>query len=265
MKNADVIRRCGEIITDAGLDDVAVNATNFLDYSNLVRDIIQDWSREQRASKRWLKPFAQALRKMRDDFEAQVQADPLQLYKPMHNVALEFHQSLALVRYLRAPNRTSKTQASVQDNYWVATGQHPWRPRPPLPSSVAVIGTSFTKYCPQVFEAKYLYGEPGNPLSPAFPEGGKWFNHYDPRKHIISLACPDCAEKGKAKQCKHPHSKVILFSDNEGPIVLAGGQYGQVHLDEQDHRERDPARGQSVLDAYDPNARRAREEEGRRH
>lgn len=233
MTQNEVIRRAADIITGAGLDDVAVDATNWLDYSNLVRDIIKSWPAAKVKKSTWLPAFALQLRKMRDDFSAMVESDPLLLYKPAHPAALGFHESRGLVRYYRAPNRCSKTQAAVQDNYWVATGQHPYRPLAPLPAAVGVIGTSFSKYCPQVFETKYLLGESGNPLSPAFPEGGKWLHHYDSRKHVIFIACVACAEKRKASSCKHTHSRIILFSDNEGPLVMAGGQYSQLHLDEQ--------------------------------
>lgn len=232
MNDGAVIRRCAEIVTGAGLDDIALNATNFLDYANVVRDIVLDWPAEKRNSKATLE-FGEGLRRLRDDFEARVAADPMCLYKPAHSASLDFHQSNALIRYYRAPNRTSKTQSGVADNYWIVTDQHPWRPRPPLPSAVGIVGTNFSKYAPKVFEPKYLYGEPGNPLSPVFPEGGKWFNHYDKRKHIILLACPECAEAGKAQRCPHPKSSVILFSDMEGPLALAGGQYGQLQFDEQ--------------------------------
>ena len=232
LTDGEVIRRCGAIITDAGLEDTAVNATNFLDYANLVRDIVLEWPSERRQSPDTLE-FGEGLRRLRDDFEVRVAADPMVLYKPAHKAALEFHQGRGLVRYFRAPNRTSKTQSGVADNYWVATGQHPWRARCPLPSAVGIVGTNFSKYAPKVFEPKYLSGEPGNPLSPVFPDGGKWFHRYDKRKHIIELACPDCAEAGKAGSCKHPKSTVILFSDMEGPLVMAGGQYGQLQFDEQ--------------------------------
>ena len=232
LTDAEVLRRCGAIVTEAGLEDTAVDATNFLDYANVVRDIVLEWPAARRQSADTLR-FGEAMRRLRDDFEVRVAADPMCLYKPAHKAALAFHEGKALVRYFRAPNRTSKTQSGVADNYWVATGQHPWRPRSPLPSAVGIVGTNFSKYAPKVFEPKYLSGEPGNPLSPVFPEGGKWFYHYDRRKHIIMLACAECAAAGKAGSCKHPKSSVILFSDIEGPVVMAGGQYGALQFDEQ--------------------------------
>jgi hypothetical protein len=232
MKTPELLVRCKRIIEDAGYTDEEVSVANFLDYSDFVRDIIKDWPKKKKAAK-WVKPFVEQLAKLRGELAQIVEADPMVLYKPAHPEALKFHQSGALIRYYRAPNRTAKTQTAVADNYWVVTGQHPYRPRPPLPAAVGVVGVNFSKYCPKVFESKYVYGEGGNPLSPIFPDGGKWFARYDKLKHIIEIACPACAEAGKAGSCKHPKSSIILFSDVEGCIVLAGGQYSQLQFDEQ--------------------------------
>lgn len=237
MQTSELLLRCRKIIVDAGYVDSEVTLTNFLDYSDFVRDVIKEWSPRKKATTPWLKGFAEELRRLRGDLAAKVEADPMILYKPAHNASLEFHQSKALIRYYRAPNRTAKTQTAVADNYWVVTGQHPYRPRPPLPAAVGIVGVNFSKYCPKVFESKYVFGEGGNPLSPIFPDGGKWFNRYDKQKHIIDIACPECAEKGKAGSCKHSHSSIILFSDVEGCIVLAGGQYAQLQFDEQVREE----------------------------
>jgi hypothetical protein len=237
MNAGDVISKCRWVITDAGFVDTDITAASFLDYSNFVRDIIQGWSRAKKQETPWLREFAENLRRLRDQFLDEVQSDPMILYKPAHDAALDFHQSTALIRYFRAANRCSKTQTGVADNYWILTDQHPYRAAAPLPSRVAIIGTNFTKYCPSVFESKYLHGEGGNPLSPIFPEGGKWFNRYDTRKHIIYIACPQCAEARKAQECKHAKSALILFSDEEGPLVLAGAQYAQIQFDEQISRE----------------------------
>jgi len=237
MNSNELLLRCRKIISEAGHKDSDVSVSNFLDYSDFVRDIIKDWPAQKKAKALWLKPFLEQLRRLRGDLAKIVEADPMTLYKPAHQASLDFHQSQALIRYYRAPNRTAKTQPAVADNYWVLTGQHPYRPRAPLPAAVGVVGVNFSKYCPKVFESKYIYGEGGNPLSPIFPEGGKWFHHYDKQKHIVDIACPACAEAGKAGSCKHSHSSIILFSDVEGCIVLAGGQYAQLQFDEQVREE----------------------------
>jgi hypothetical protein len=233
MDAAEVIRHCEEIVLAAGLEDRAVTQSNFLDYADFVRDIIASWPKGHAATLPWFRAFAEQLRAMRDSLDKIVAADPMCLYKPAHHVAREFHQSQAYIRYFRAPNRTSKTQSGCYDNYCVLTGSHPYRQTSPLPASVGIVGTDFQKYAEKVYLPKYMTGEGGNPLSPAFPEGGKWFHSYNAKSYTIFLACPGCAEKGKAKSCKHQKSSIILFSDNKGPAVLAGGQYAQIQFDEQ--------------------------------
>lgn len=232
MDTVRFIQQAKQIVEAAGIKDRELNVTNFLDYSDQVRDIILDWPKAKQ-QQQWVKEFVVNLRRMRDDFQKIVEADPMVIYKPAHHVALEFHQSPSRIRYFRGGNRISKTESGKADNYWVMTGQHPYRPRAPIPAAVFIIGTNFSKYGPNVFEKKYLHGEPGNILSPMFPEDGKWFNHYDQKKHLLTIACPECAEKGKARQCKHPRSTLVLFSDQEGPSVLRGGQYAQGQFDEQ--------------------------------
>lgn len=222
-----------KILEEAGIDSPQVTIPNFLDFADLVRDAILEWPKERQENTRWLVEFATSLQKLRDNFEVIVKADPLILYRPAHHVSLEFHKSTALVRYFRCGNGCSKTQSAAYDNYAVLTGQMRYRPISMPPNNIFVVGLSFSKYAPAVFEKKYLTGEPGNPLSPVFPEGGAWFNHYDPKKHIITICCEDCHDRKRPKECTHTRSTIQLFSDREGAGVLAGGQYAQGQFDEE--------------------------------
>lgn len=233
MQFAEVIRCCRQIVEEAGLtDEQNLGPSNFLDYSNLVRDVVNDWPKEKKEAA-WVQPFALGLRKLRDDFLKIVEADPPVLYKPLHNASLEFHQSPSRIRYYRAGNRSSKTQSAVLDDYWVLTGQHPWRARPPLPSSVGIIMVDFSKSGQTIFIPKFIQGEPSNPLSPIFPEGGKWLHHWDERKMIAVIACPSCAEAGKGQRCRHSKSKLFFFTAQNDPKSMAGGQHAQIHFSEQ--------------------------------
>jgi hypothetical protein len=237
MDSSEVIRKCREIVEAEGITELDLSVSNALDFFDVVKDVLSAWPREKLANTPWMKDFTLSLRKLRDDFEEIVRCDPACLYKPAHHVALEFHQSLAKVRYFYGGNGISKTQAGSIDDYWVVTSQHPYRPKPPSPTSVFIVGVNFTKYKPEVFEKKWLHGEPGNVLSPLLPIDGKWFYHYNERERKIQVACPPCAEAGKAQQCKHPKSSIILFSDNDGAKVLQGGRHSQGHLDEQIQEE----------------------------
>lgn len=223
-----VIRQCRAIVAEQGL----VEPPSFLDLADLVRDVVKDWPEERKATDS-VKEFAYGLRVMRDDFETIVAADPMCLYRPAHQASLEFHQSNARTKYYRAPNRASKTQSAVAECYWAVTEQNPYHQGPPLPVQVAVVVHNFAKSMSSVFLPKYVRGEGGNPLSPVFPEGGKWFNHWNDLKKILTVACRECALAGKGKSCKHSRSTIMFFSAQEDLVAFAGGQYGIVHLDEQ--------------------------------
>lgn len=177
-------------------------------------------------------PWAEAFRKLYDNFDRIVEADPMVLYQPANRAAQEFHSSDAFIRYFRAGNRTSKTQSGYAEHYFLTTNQNKWRYFPNAAHSTFIIGVNFSKYCPAVFEKKFLTGEQGNPLSPMFPKGGKWLHKYDERRHEIQIACSKCANAGKAATCPHQKSTIRLFSDTEGWEVLQGGAYMLGHFDE---------------------------------
>lgn len=234
MQAGEVLKHAAQLVELAGPEAAqhAKKATNFLDYANAVRDVVRAMPDDKLASIPWMQDFAKSLRRLRDTFTAEVAADPMSLYMPAHSVALAFHQSLAFIRYFRGGNRISKTESGCFENYAITTNQFPYRQTCALPASSFIVGSNFAQYGEAVFYKKYIEGEPGNPLSPVFPEGGKWLHHYNEKKHLITIACPGCANAGKARQCSHPKSTIQLFSDREGPTVLAGGQYALGQFDE---------------------------------
>lgn len=238
MELGEVVKHCKWIegISSDEAKKYLSQSPTMLDYFDGIKDVVLQLPKEQVNQFPFnTKDFALSLRKIRDSYEQEVKADPMSIYTPAHNVALEFHKSTAFIRYFRGGNRISKTESAAYDNYLIVTGQmsiHNWRKVCALPASVFVLGSNFSQYGHEVFEKKYLYGEPGNPLSPIFPEGGKWFHSYDPKKHIIKICCVECAKKYQAKSCKHLKSTVHLFSDEADPQVLAGGQYAQGQFDE---------------------------------
>jgi len=232
MNEHEVLRRCEEIVRSAHLTPRVITIDSFYEYAELVRDVVKDWPAKKRDKFPWLKDWALSFRRMYDDFDAIVSADPMLLYQPANRAARQFHRSKAFVRYFRAGNRTSKTQSGYAEHYYVSTNQHKWRHFPGGAHSSFIIGVNFSKYCPAVFEKKFLEGEEGNPLSPMFPPGGKWFYRYDERRHEIQVACSRCAESGKARTCSHEKSTIRLFSDQEGWEVLQGAAYILGHFDE---------------------------------
>lgn len=228
----EVIRWADKILRKAGIDKSDVLRSNFLDYADAVRDVVGEWPKSRLEKHR---DKLEGLKAMRDDFEEIVRKDPACIYVPANPTALAFHKSMARTRYWHGGNRIAKTQTGVLDNYWVLTRQHQYRPKPPPGGSVFIVGTNYNTYGPKTFETKYVYGENANPLSPVFPEGGKWFHHYDDRKHILTIACEDCANAYKADQCPghHVKSTLTLYSDVAGPNQLAGAAFAQGQLDEQ--------------------------------
>ena len=232
MDDREVLARADQILKMADVEPGQLTVENFFQYAELVSQCVRDWPQRKKDDTPWLMDWAKRFRGLYDNFARSAAADPMILYRPANRAALEFHSSNAFVRYFRAGNRTSKTQSGYAEHYFVTTEQHKWREFPTGPHSTFIIGVNFSKYCPAVFEKKFLTGEQGNPLSPMFPAGGKWLHRYDERRHEIQIACPKCANAGKAATCPHPKSTIRLFSDTEGWEVLQGGSYVLGHFDE---------------------------------
>ena len=207
---------------------------DFLVYGEIVAAAARDLTERQRAKLEFpLKDWAVAFRQLYDNWGDLIAADPMLAYEPANPTALAFHSSPAYIRYFRAGNRTSKTQSGFSEHYLVTTGQHRWKKLAPPPASTFIVaGLPFTSYADGVFARKFLTGEDRNPLSPMFPEGGKWFYHYDPRTYTITVACPPCANSGKAGTCRHPKSTIKLFSNENSWEVLQGAAYTLGHFDE---------------------------------
>lgn len=207
---------------------------DFFAYGELVASVAKDLTSKQKEALGFpFKDWAIGFRKLYDDFDALVAADPGMLYEPANPASLAFHCSPAYIRYFRAGNRTSKTQSGYMEHYLTVTGQHKWRPTnyPPV-STFIVAGLPFTSYAGAVFSKKFLTGEDSNPLSPLFPEGGKWLYHYDSRTYTITIACPDCANAHRAQSCKHAKSSIQLLSNEKSWEDLQGAAYTLGHFDE---------------------------------
>lgn len=227
MDDIEVLARARVILGEAGIDEPATPTEFFF----IVADVVKEWPRKRQENTPWLLDWAEGIRRLSGEWSKLVERDPMLQYRPAHEVSLAFHMSLAKVRYNRSANRTSKSQAGYAEHYFVLTGQHPWRLFNPPPAKSFIVGVDYQKYAVEVFAAKMVDGETGNPLAPMFPEDGKWFNHFDRRKHRLRISCKACAEAGRNKDCKHT-SSVSLFSDAGSETVLMGGQYNLGHFDE---------------------------------
>jgi hypothetical protein len=216
------------------IDEIKDGAT-FYDYAQRVLDRVRALGVKERETKPGLYEFLQVWAVMLGEFDSIVDSDPMVLYRPKNHASAAFHASQAFIRYFRGGNRTSKTQSGYAEDYFYATGQHPFKQVPPAPANVFIVsGLPYTTYASKVFEAKLVIGEPGNYLSPMFPEGGKWFNHYDSRNRTVTLGCLECAEKGQAGSCPsyHVKSKIYLFSTELGHGILEAFSGRVGHFDE---------------------------------
>ncbi len=236
MTPAEALRKSQVILRSMEIEPGEVSTENFLAYAELCSDIVLNkWHRRRREECPWLKDWAATWRQMHDEFDVLVRRDPMILYTPKNKAAEEFHRSQAFIRFFRAGNRTSKTQSGYAEHYFLVTGQNPYRPTPAPPNTSFILaGLPFKDYAPKTFEKKMLTGEDYNPLSPMFPEDGKWFRHYDPRKHVLTIACQECAEAGKAQSCpgSHPRSQINLVSSEQGVSVLEAFAASFAHIDE---------------------------------
>lgn len=231
MTPAEAIDRSESILKTLGQPlRETLDLSNFGEYYHYVNDAAKELDYKQRHNRPWLTDWAYAWSSLYGDFEREVEADPMILYRPMHQVSVDFHSSPAFIRYFRAGNRTSKTQSGYAEHYFTLTGTHRWRDVPA--GDTFIIGLAYSKYAPNIFEKKLFEGETDNPLSPMFPVGGKWFYHYHSRDKVLTIACPECAHAGKGSSCKHEKRKLSLFSDDGGWEVLQGAQYRLGHFDE---------------------------------
>ena len=96
MDDREVLGRADQILRDAGLFPEDPTTENFFHYAQQVSEAVKDWSPSKRAKNEWLMPWAEAFRKLYDNFDRIVEADPMLLYQPANRASREFHSSDAL-------------------------------------------------------------------------------------------------------------------------------------------------------------------------
>lgn len=227
---------CDAIIHEAGFTPPQPTIHNFTRYTEFVVNLIKEWPKKRReAEEWWLRDFLEYLIYLNDCFDSEVKRDPAILYKPQHKIAQEFHSSLATWRAIFGGNRTAKTQTGCIETYRIVTGQHPFRTFKDGPSACVVLTPLPLKdYKPKVFLKKFIEGEENNILSPLFPEGGRWFHHWNKQLNILTLACPSCAKELKASSCPSHHAKsqIYLISAEQDIKVLESFTARAIHIDE---------------------------------
>ena len=234
MTTREAIAKAHWLIEQANIPFIEeVSLSNFLDFTSLAADVVRySMTPKQREAHPWLRPWAEAIAKARGEFDSLRAADPLITYSPKTSTHAAFHASTAYWRYAMCANGTGKTTMGFVEDYLTATGQrlgggYDANRR----GDVGVVSVGHSTYTQTVFERKFLTGEDGNPFAPIFPENGKWFHSYESRLYTINVACPECAEAGRPKQCGHTKS-IKCFTDDGGWERFQGASYKMVHLDE---------------------------------
>lgn len=230
MNDLDAINRARYYLKRAGTPWVEpLTVHNFQAFCHAAADAVRHgMSAQERARVPDLIEWAERFRAVNDDFEQKIKADPLIAYEPRTEKHARFHESTAFVRYLLAANTIGKTLMAFVEDIWCTTGQRHYNG---VRGNVVVVSTGHTVYSEQVFVRKMINGEDGDPLSPYLPEGGKWLHSFDQRKYLLRIACPECAEKGKTRDCSHTRAIQCLSADS-GVERLMGFTARLAHIDE---------------------------------
>jgi len=238
MEYSIALRLADEVFTLAGSaprpEGITANPSRYLsDAAYAATQIPRKFQPE------WLLEWAQTWRRLMDGYEDLRAADPMMAYVPANPKARLFHESRAFIRRFRGGNRTSKTQSGYAEIYFCVTGEDPFKPQPKWQRSALIIaGLPFADYVARTFDKKMIIGEDGiegkNPLSPMFPENGKWFYRYDRKDHIITLRCAECARDREPGMCPGHHKKptIALCTSEKGVGVIESFSVGRGLIDE---------------------------------
>ena len=94
--------------------------------SNLTREALESMSEEELAE----------LLVLADETAKHTKKEVV--YTP-NKIQEKFHRSASFVRALFSGNGVGKTTACIQEAIWAATGTHPWRPVPRIPSTTIIV------------------------------------------------------------------------------------------------------------------------------
>lgn len=212
MDDGEALAKAQWLIARSGQTwDAPLEIHNFRKFCETAADAVRAMSPKEREGISWLCPWAERFAALHDDFELKVKRDPLLTYKPRTPKHQAVHDSTAFIRYLLSANTIGKTLLAYVDNIWCATGQKHWTGQR---GNVVVVSTGHSVYSEKVFVEKLITGDSSDPKSPYLPHEGYWLNSFDQRKYLIRLACRECAEAGRPKDCKHTTTIQCLSADS---------------------------------------------------
>lgn len=232
MNDQEALVKAQWLLARAGVPWEAGNLTlhTFRDFADTVADVVKASTQKQRDALEWLNPWARRFAALVDNFDKRVKADPMLLYLPRTAKHEAIHNSQAFIRYLTPGNGWGKTLIAYAELHACATGQRWYAHQGP--KTAVCVSTGHATYSTSVFDKKFVEGEDGDPLSPYVPVGGYWFHSFDKRDHILRLACPECAEAGKPRDCTH-HKSIRCLSADSGEKRMAGFTASLAHIDEE--------------------------------
>lgn len=202
---------------------------NFIPLSQAAADYVY-WglSKTQKAAIPWLKDWTEVWAELQGDFLKQYELDPAITYVPIMAKHQAFHDSLAYIRYFMAGNGCGKTSTGFMEIFWCITRQRHWAE---TGGNSCIVGVSDKSWGTQVFQPKWLYGEPNNPLSPLLGEDGRWFKRFNQKDNYVEVGCPECASKLRSKYCTHS-TKLFVASSQTGWEAIQGGSFMCAQIDE---------------------------------
>lgn len=230
MTDAECIQRAYMYLGKAGVAwQEPLTVHNFQKFIGASADAVKyGMSAQERGHDRRLDKWAERLVKLSYDFDSRVKADPLIVYQPRTPKHASFHESTAFMNYVISANGIGKTLMAYVQNIRCATGQGKYFDNR---GNVVIVSTGHAGYSEKVFITKMITGEDDDPYSPYVPEGGYWFHSFDQRKYLLRVACPQCAEAGKPRDCTHTKSIHCLSADS-GMDRLMGFTARLAHVDE---------------------------------
>jgi hypothetical protein len=216
--------------------DKQLTPNNFREFAELVCDVVRyELTPAQLDALVWLPSWVDPFKALCDDFERQVQLDPMVLYRPLTPMHAQFEASRAFVRYAHCAIGTGKTTLGYKCLRDRLIGRDHLG-NPVQAGHCAVISVGLGTYAETVFKRKFLDGDPHDILTPIFPDGGAWFSDYNSRTSTIYVACRACMEAGRPKSCTH-QLQLRCFSQGSNIAQLRGPAYAEILLDEPVEKE----------------------------
>lgn len=157
--------------------------------------------------------------------------NPLELYKPIPK-ALLFHKSPKKRRWYVGANRSSKSESTVVEDCWWATGSHPFREVPPTNDGWVVCQSISAQTQAGGIQEKFQKYFPRHRIAETQRGGlGAWAK--------IIVTCPSCSlgpanvNEPRCQGCGRRLSTLAFKTYEQSIDIFAGAEIDWVHFDEE--------------------------------